>query len=100
MHFEAKQSQQTIGWQHIICGRFSKSIHAVIRQQLQEQERKQPAKAATQFLTKLTIILWQWTADTWTYRCEAQHGKVEGARITLETESKEGSPNTTNIERS
>ena len=81
-HRNIIEQQQQIGWQHLISGRFGKKLRTEIASQKERQGSENPNQAARKIISTMTAIIWYWVTSSWTYRCEAQHGKNDGAQLT------------------
>ena len=81
-HRQIYVEQEKIGWHNITRGRIPKSMTAEIRRHFEHRAYLNPEQQANKWLAKHIYIIWEWVTDTWRFRCNAQHGKVEGALIT------------------
>jgi hypothetical protein len=74
----AKQAK--IGWQHILCGRISKSIVKHQDKVYRINHADERVRTGKRWATQLTINIWKTVLKLWKTRCELTHGRDTDAR--------------------
>ena len=75
-HRQIYIQQQKIGWDNISRGTFPISLRNEVSRIMDT-----PQQANKRVVQQITII-WKWVIESWRFRCEAQHGRCEGAMLT------------------
>ncbi len=81
-HRQIHAEQQSIGWHNLTRGRMPKKLQIELTRHFNSLAHDDPVKQADRWITNYISITWKWIIESWRFRCDAQHGKIEGALLT------------------